>query len=151
MKLPHTAALAATMLAVAALSGCAVYPAGPGEVYYDQPTYYRSGPPPVYYEPGPFYGPPPVYYGPGPVIINRGNWDRDRRGDRDRYDRGWRDGRDGRGQRPDGARPPQQAQPPQTQQPQRPPRPQGQSPSGMQSGSSDDLRFPGAPGLRRND
>jgi len=88
MKLLTTAAFAATL---AGLSGCAVYPVGPGGVYYQEQVY--RGPPPVYYEPGPFYGPPPVYYRPGPVIIDRGNWNRDR------------DHRGGHGPRPDGARP----------------------------------------------
>jgi hypothetical protein len=117
MKFLTTAALTA---AVAALSGCAVYPPGSvgvnGTVYSDEPVYYR-GAPPAYYDPGPYgpyYGPPPVYYRPAPVIINRGNWDHDRRGDRDRWERdhGRDRDHDGRGPRP-GPRPPavQPAQP----------------------------------------
>lgn len=127
MKLLTTAALAATL---AGLSGCAVYPVGPGGVYYEEQVY--RGPPPVYYEPGPFYGPPPVYYRPGPVIIDRGSWDRDRRGDRDRYDRG------SHGQRPDGARPPSP-----------PPSP---PPANAQPSGPDYLRSPGLrPWIHRND
>ena len=112
MKYLTTAAVTASLAAVAVLSGCAVYPAG--TVYADDPGYYR-GAAPTYYDPapyGPYYGAPPVYYGPGPVIINRGGdrggWDHDRRGDRDRWerDRNGRDGRDGRpGGRPPGAQP----------------------------------------------
>lgn len=103
--------ITSVLAATAVLSGCAVYPAGTasGSVYYDEPGYYRNSPGPLYYEPAPFYGrPPPVYYGPGPVIIDRGhgNWDRDRRGDRDRFDR------DGRGPRPGEGRPQQGARPP---------------------------------------
>ena len=144
MKILTTAALTAT---VAVLSGCAVYPAG--GTYYDDPGYYRSAPP-VYYEPGPVYGAPPVYYGPGPVIIDRGNWDRDRRGDRDRYNRGnggrdWRDGHDGRPPRVEGGRPP----PPVAQPAPRPPQGDfGRQPD-TRPGSSQ--RYQGRPELRGND
>jgi hypothetical protein len=154
MKYLNTAAVTASLAAVAVLSGCAVYPAD--TVYSDGPGYYR-GVAPTYYDPapyGPYYGAPPVYYGPGPVIINRGGnrggWDQDRRGDRDRWDRD-RNGRDGRDGRP-GRRPPQ-AQPPVAQPSPRPPPSQGRPPRGPSAqGGPDDLPFPGMGGrVRRND
>lgn len=155
MKLLSTAAMSASLAAVAVLSGCAVYPVG-GAVYADEPVYYRGGAP-GYYEPAPYgsyYGGPPVYYGPGPVIINRGNWDRDRRGDRDRWERD----HNGRGPGP-GGRPPQ-GQPPVAQPGPRPQQPQQQpppnrpprGPSTQGGGGPDDLPFPGmGRGIRRND
>lgn len=83
MKLITTAAL---LTAVAALSGCAVYPAhgdaygsAYGNVYDNGPVVYQ-GRPPVYYEPGPYYG-SPVYVNPRPIIVerDRDRWDNDHR------------------------------------------------------------------------
>lgn len=75
MKLISTTLCAVTL---AALGGCAVYPAGPvyGSGYAnEQVVGYPQGP--VYYEPGPYYGSPPIYVNPIVVERDRDRWDRD--------------------------------------------------------------------------
>ncbi|NEX61958.1 hypothetical protein [Noviherbaspirillum galbum] len=81
MKLPIKA-LAAALILLPLLEGCAVYgppPAYSQGPYYSAPVYANSGPAysqaPVYVQPAPAYVGPPVYFG-----LDFGFWGGGRRG-----------------------------------------------------------------------